>query len=726
MSTTARQLHLNAFLMSTGHHEAAWRLPESDPPRASATSALPASWRRIAERGKLDSRLLRRRPVACGRNVRPNGRPQTWSRSRCWRRWPALTERIGLIATASTTYNEPYNLARQFASLDRSAAAGRAGTSSPPRRRRGRRNFGLDELPDARRAVRPRRTSSSRSSPGCGTAGRTTRSSPTRRQRRLRRPGEGAPARPPRRALPGRAARSTSPRSPQGRPVAGAGRLVRDRQGASRPAYAEAVFTAQRTLEEGQAFYRDLKGRAGDGRPRPRPRQGAARHRADHRRHRGRGPRLERQLDELIVPEHGLAPAVEDIGIPLTSSTSTRPLPDDIARRAASRATTSRYAAQSSRTRGRDNLTVRQLLRGSAAAAATASSPARRSRSPTRIEEWFTNGAADGFNVMPPVLPARAGGVRRPASCRSCSSAACSAPSTTAARCATTTACRARPASTPRGLSTTRGSMTAACLTPALVVPTAPVAGRRLLLLAFVASTSPLAVDLYLASFPADPGRASATTPAMVQLTLTADPLSASRWGNWGAGPAVRPVRTAGPPPVASNAVTLASSVAIVARADHRARWIAGRFLQALSAAAGMVIARAMISDLADGYAGVRALSVMMSIHALVPRRRAPAGRRAGDDPAVARRARRVRRDRGRPARSQRRARAGRPCRQSGRASSAALRLTSHAGVLRRPGFLAHAVHARLRRGRSSMAFVVRLVLRLPGCAGASRRWPSV
>ena len=32
-----------------------------------------------------------------------------------------------------------------------------------------------------------------------------------------------------------------------------------------------------------------------------------------------------------------------------------------------------------------------------------------------------------------------------------------------------------------------------------------------------------------------------------------------------------------------------------------------------------MVIARAMISDLADGYAGVRALSVMMSIHALVP-----------------------------------------------------------------------------------------------------------
>ena len=71
-------------------------------------------------------------------------------------------------------------------------------------------------------------------------------------------------------------------------------------------------------------------------------------------------------------------------------------------------------------------------------------------------------------------------------------------------------------------------------------------------------------------------------------------------------------------PLLAANAVTLASSVAIVL-APTIELLIAGRFLQALSAAAGMVIARAMISDLAVGYAGMRALSVMMSIHALVP-----------------------------------------------------------------------------------------------------------
>jgi MFS transporter, DHA1 family, multidrug resistance protein len=158
--------------------------------------------------------------------------------------------------------------------------------------------------------------------------------------------------------------------------------------------------------------------------------------------------------------------------------------------------------------------------------------------------------------------------------------------------------------------------MTAACAAaPALVVPAPPVAVRRLFLLAFVAATSPLAVDLYLASFPAIQ-KGLATTPGMVQLTLTAylvgitigqpiwGPLS-DRFG--------RRV-----PLLVANAVTLASSVAIVL-APTIELLIAGRFLQALSAAAGMVIARAMISDLAVGYAGVRALSVMMSIHALVP-----------------------------------------------------------------------------------------------------------
>lgn len=48
----------------------------------------------------------------------------------------AVTERIGLVATASTTYNEPFHVARKFASLDH-LSEGRAGwnlvTSAGPR-----------------------------------------------------------------------------------------------------------------------------------------------------------------------------------------------------------------------------------------------------------------------------------------------------------------------------------------------------------------------------------------------------------------------------------------------------------------------------------------------------------------------------------------------------------------------------------------------------------------
>jgi DHA1 family bicyclomycin/chloramphenicol resistance-like MFS transporter len=159
----------------------------------------------------------------------------------------------------------------------------------------------------------------------------------------------------------------------------------------------------------------------------------------------------------------------------------------------------------------------------------------------------------------------------------------------------------------------TAGAAPAVIAGPLVGAP--PVAVRRLFLLAFVAAASPLAVDLYLASFP-DIQQDLATTPAMVQLTLTAylvgvaigqpiwGPLS-DRFGRRGTL-------------VVANALTVASSVAIVL--VPTIEWlVAGRFVQALSAAAGVVIARAMIADLADGYAGVRALSVMMGFHGLAP-----------------------------------------------------------------------------------------------------------
>src|SRR6478609_4268459 len=113
MSRRPGQLHLNAFLLSVGHHEASWRLPESDPLANTSVEHF-KRLARTAERGKLDSLFLADSPVLwndLGR--RPAG---TLEPTVLLTVLAAVTERIGLIATASTTYNEPYNLARRFAS----------------------------------------------------------------------------------------------------------------------------------------------------------------------------------------------------------------------------------------------------------------------------------------------------------------------------------------------------------------------------------------------------------------------------------------------------------------------------------------------------------------------------------------------------------------------------------------------------------------------------------
>src|SRR6476660_9929881 len=109
------QFHLNAFLMGVGHHEAAWRHP-----RTSAGDVLDVAHfqnlGRIAERGKLDS-VFFADGLAVGSRVKNNVQaifePVTLLSAIA-----TVTERVGLIATSSTTYSDPYTTARKFTSLD--------------------------------------------------------------------------------------------------------------------------------------------------------------------------------------------------------------------------------------------------------------------------------------------------------------------------------------------------------------------------------------------------------------------------------------------------------------------------------------------------------------------------------------------------------------------------------------------------------------------------------
>ena len=113
-SAPQRQLHLNTNVLSSGKHEAAWRI--QDDPFGFLDVEYYRNIARIAERGTFDALFLADHPSL---DFHPGVQP-----------WNALeptvlltgiavaTEHIGLIGTASTTFNDPYNLARRFASAD--------------------------------------------------------------------------------------------------------------------------------------------------------------------------------------------------------------------------------------------------------------------------------------------------------------------------------------------------------------------------------------------------------------------------------------------------------------------------------------------------------------------------------------------------------------------------------------------------------------------------------
>ena len=110
-----RQLHLGYNVLADGMHPAAWRAPYADP-----TGALkPSQWAyvaAVAERGTLDAIFLADSPSQMGS---PSAGPGlAFDPTVLLSFLAAATERIGLIGTISTSFEEPYNLARRVASLD--------------------------------------------------------------------------------------------------------------------------------------------------------------------------------------------------------------------------------------------------------------------------------------------------------------------------------------------------------------------------------------------------------------------------------------------------------------------------------------------------------------------------------------------------------------------------------------------------------------------------------
>jgi FMN-dependent oxidoreductase (nitrilotriacetate monooxygenase family) len=393
-----RQLHLNAFIHDVGHHEAAWRLAESDPFAPNDVDFY-IGLARIAEAAALDSIFFADSPALF---AAPAFRPASFIEPTVMLAAIAVsTQRIGLIATASTTYNSPYNLARRFAAIDH-ISRGRAGwnivtTSNADAAH----NFGQNgqqahadryERANEFLDVVTRLWDSWEDGAIVGEKAEGVWADPDQ-VHRIDHEGKHFQVRGP----------LNSPRSPQAHPVlVQAGSSLDGRIFAGR--WAEAVFTAQRTLPEGQAFYDDLKRRAVENGRREEeivilpgvvPYLGATEAEAQAR---------EQEFTDHINPAHGLRQLSRIFGVDLTGAELDKPLPevpleDDIEGHK-SRSTLVAKLANS------EHLTVRQLLGKLGGGRGHRSFTGTPEQLADDLELWFRNGAADGFNIMPPAYPA--------------------------------------------------------------------------------------------------------------------------------------------------------------------------------------------------------------------------------------------------------------------------------------------------------------------------------
>src|SRR5947209_4853379 len=147
MSSGRRQLRLGAFMRPVSLHTAWWRYPGGFPD-ANFNFGHMTRFAKTLERGRFDAFFMADHLAVLNMPIEALKRSATVTSFDPLTLLPALavvTEHLGLIATASTTYNEPYHIARKFASLDH-ISGGRAGwnvvTSGNPDEAM---NFGLEE-----------------------------------------------------------------------------------------------------------------------------------------------------------------------------------------------------------------------------------------------------------------------------------------------------------------------------------------------------------------------------------------------------------------------------------------------------------------------------------------------------------------------------------------------------------------------------------------------------
>ncbi len=397
-----RQLSLNAFLMATGHHIAAWRHPDV-PAGAEVDFKQYLKVARLAEAAKFDAVFVADGVAAnfgsgsleaAARNARASYlEPFTLLSALA-----AVTERIGLIGTVSTSFNEPYHLARKFASLDW-ISNGRAGWNQVTSNTLAEaQNFNRDE--HLEHALRYERADEfldvvkglwdSWEDDAFLRDKASGQFFDPAKLHTLNHQGKHFQVKGPLNVA----------RSPQGYPVlVQAGSSEAGKEIAARTA--EAIFTAHQSLESAQAFYADVKGRLARYGRRAEELKILPGILAIVGRTEAEAQAKYQQLQELIHPQVGLSLLSGMIGADLSGYDLDGPVPQDLPETNGGK---SRQALLLDLA-ARDNLSIRELYLRIAGARGHWTVVGTAQQVADQIQLWFENGAADGFNVMPPWLP---------------------------------------------------------------------------------------------------------------------------------------------------------------------------------------------------------------------------------------------------------------------------------------------------------------------------------
>ena len=395
---TDRKLRLGAFMRPVSIHTAAWRYPGGTPDANFNLRSIIGFAKKL-EQGKFDAFFMADHLAVLNMPIEALKRSATVTSFDPLTLLPALamvTEHLGLIATASTTFEPPYTIARRFASLDH-ISGGRAAwnlvtTSNPDAAL----NFGIEEkIGHGQRYRRAREFVDVVTGLWDSFADDAF----------IRDVNSGVYFDPEKMHILGHKGDYLSvrgplniARSPQGWPViVQAGASEAGRQLAAETA--EVIFAAQSTLDSGQKFYADIKGRMiklGRNPDHLKVLPGAfvvVGETAEE------AQKKRALLDSLVHYDSGIASLSIALGHDASSFDPNRPLPH-IPESNASKSGRERVLALAER----ENLTVRQLAGrlGGYSGLAMVGTPTMIA---DQMEEWLMNGACDGFNVMFPYLP---------------------------------------------------------------------------------------------------------------------------------------------------------------------------------------------------------------------------------------------------------------------------------------------------------------------------------